>query len=197
MSTLKLILELRARQIATIQADLYWHQKRQSIFENTATLIDSTRTKIFNQSVPLQSITTVSSPLSSSMQTPPVEWNGTNLLLNMFTDRPLNHLQGRRESMIIENSTLASSYAPARAKRCNLKKAPSNDCNELHKMMQSDKNHPKWHGLYGTLTEFKKSHGHCIVPRNYEDTTLASWVRTDFSLFFSFILAFANIILQS
>jgi hypothetical protein len=177
MSTLQLLLELRARQIATIQAD-YYHQRK-----NSTTLLDSTRTKGFNQRIHLHDNSIIFSQFPLTVQMPPTEWNTTNLMLNLLPNGSSNHLHNTRTSPITVNSTLAASYAPARAKRCNLNNISSSNCNSSCETKKIDKIYSKWLELYETLAEFRKSHGHCIVPRNYESTTLACWVRQTLYLF--------------
>jgi hypothetical protein len=40
-------------------------------------------------------------------------------------------------------------------------------------------NDKRWHLQYEKLVEFKRQHGHCLVPKRYiEDASLGNWVGT-------------------
>lgn len=39
-------------------------------------------------------------------------------------------------------------------------------------------NEAKWNEQFEKLKQYKKEHGHCRVPYNYEDRSLANWVKT-------------------
>jgi hypothetical protein len=40
-----------------------------------------------------------------------------------------------------------------------------------------DSHRAAWLERFGTLEAFKQSHGHCKVPSNYHDTSLAVWCK--------------------
>lgn len=178
MSTLQLLLELRSRQIATIQADYYRQQRSHPISERTACLLGSARIKCFNRRISLQDSYAISLPFHATFQQiQHAEWNSTNLMPNMMTKGASNHMQSTRGLPITVNNVLAASYAPARAKRCNYLNKVLSESIEPHETPKSDKNFSKWLESYNALSEFRKRHGHCIVPRNFEVSTLACWVR--------------------
>ena len=173
MSTLQLLLELRARQTAAIQADSIRHQRRHPIPANTTSLRKSASFKTFDPRILLLGI---SAPLYGTLPVQPKVWNATNLI-DSITNGTRNHVGATGNVPFIVQRSIAASYAPARAKRCSLNKVSSSNSMELHNGKKSDKNYSKWLDSYDSLTQFQKRHGHCIVPRNYKITTLACWVR--------------------
>jgi Helicase associated domain len=77
----------------------------------------------------------------------------------------------------------AASFAPVRKKSKDSGAKPSSenkcvDVNDVFLEMENkpSKNFTKWQAMLESLKKFKESHGHCIVPRGYEDMKLASWV---------------------
>ena len=180
MSTLQLLLELRARQIANIQADFH-RQRTNALTVNAALLFDAKRIKSFDRRTSFQD----SSALSNNAQVQaPNEWYDSDLMLRMLTSGAPKHSACTRVPQLVSNITLAASFAPTRAKRRNynegkgrLNTAPANECIELQDKQKPDKNFSRWIEFYNILKEFQRRHGHCIVPRNCEVTKLACWVR--------------------
>ena len=180
MSTIQLLLELRARQIAKVQVDIQ-RQRTNAITVNTAKLFDSTRTKGFERRLSFQDGSVI---LTNAAVQSLTEWNDSDLMLRMLTSEEPKHSACTRVPQPISNITLAASFAPNRAKRRSnnegkgsLNTAPTKECNELHDKQNSDKNFSRWLEFYDVLKEFQRRQRHCIVPRNGEVAKLACWVR--------------------
>lgn len=151
MSTLQLLLELRARKLA-----------------NAMTESDPTTILGLQNSSYLP-------PVQLSVRKPE-DRNDTNMMFNIVTARTPNDLT--RAKVPIANCKLAASYAPDRTKRntYNVEARAKDTCNELHDNNLCDKSNSRWYEFYSALKEFQNTNGHCIVPSNYEARKLAYWV---------------------
>ena len=195
MSTLQLILELRARQLAIMQAKIHERTKSQSIYATT--LLDTLKSA--NSRISLQD--------GSAIALHSIGRTCTDPKFSMSISGTAIHASSTKVPQLVSNRLLTASFAPARAKRRSLntgkenRKAATKECYELQNSEKSDKCNSKWLEFYDILKDYQKRQGHCIVPRNCEIDQLACWVRriwsSIFFLSFSVVLNFTILLLRS
>jgi hypothetical protein len=117
-------------------------------------------------------------------------WKSTN----QYNGTP-KYVHNTLAAPILAHKTTAATYGPVRAKRNSSNNITLSNNKEQHQKMESDKKKVRWHEMYDALLEFRKKHGHCIVPRNYDVKALACWVRS-LNYILAFSLPFSSSIVQ-